>query len=293
MIYRSARIAAILGLMLSSAFPLCADSPFAAGAFGLPVLQVDGRGRGMGGVSIALTGESFSPLNPAVLTRANRSGISGMLAPAYHYSRDYRASSTNRSLDFSYVKMVFPVPSRMVVSAGVHQVLDFDWEIDRPFNFQDTTLTEAIRSMGTLFRGEFAVARPLIAGLRAGVGIDFYRGRISDTREMIFQGSYYNSGAGFDVRDQYSYEANGLGMNLGLLFVPDRRISAGFFYAPAFDLDLDEELATSPGNLSQRSPGGKDATLMGIWSLCLAWKRVSPCLRPQACRLVVILDNLG
>jgi hypothetical protein len=177
------------------------DSLFAIGSFGMPVLQADGRGRGMGGVSIASRGENFSALNPALMSQFHRSAISGMIIPGYSFPRDRTSSSTNRSYEFSYLKFVFPLPAKFVFSAGLHQVLDFDWEVNRPFTFQGETLTETFRTAGAIFKGQLAVARPIFRGLRGGLGIDFYRGEISDVREMIFQGTFYPFGTAIDVLD--------------------------------------------------------------------------------------------
>lgn len=231
------------------------DSPFAIGSFGIPVRQVDGRGMGMGGVSIALSDEGFSSLNPAMLTEFNRSAISGMVIPAYSFPRDTVTASTNRSYEFSYVKLVFPIPAKFVFSASLQQVLDFDWEVNRPFTFQGEELTETFRSSGAVFKGQFAIARPLFHELRGGVGFDFYRGKLSDVREMIFQGTFYNFGSAIDVRDEYSYETSALGISMGLLYVPHQRFATGFYFTPSFDLDLEEEFRTSSGTTIERSFG--------------------------------------
>lgn len=244
----------LIGILQATVATLASgDSPFAIGSFGVPVQQVDGRGMGMGGVSIALRGESFSLLNPALLTEFNRSAISGMVIPAYSFPMDTVTASTNRSYEFSYVKLVFPIPAKFVFSAALQQVLDFDWEVNRPFTFQGEELTETFRSTGAVFKGEFAVARPLFYGLRGGIGFDFYRGKLSDIREMIFQGTFYSFGSAIDVRDEYSYETSGIGVSMGLLFVPNRRFATGLYYTPAFDLDLEEEFQTSSGTTIGRN----------------------------------------
>jgi len=259
-----------LGIVLGmAAGTVRGDSPFAIGSFGIPVPQVDGRGMGMGGVSIALRGESFSALNPALLTEFNRSAISGMVIPAYSFSRDTVASSTNRSYEFSYVKLVFPIPAEFVFSATLQQVLDFDWEVNRPFTFQGEELTETFRSSGAVFKGQLAVARPLFYGLRGGIGFDFYRGKLSDVREMLFQGTFYSSGSAIDVVDEYSYETSALGMSMGLLYTPHRKIAAGLYVTPGFDLGLEEEFETSAGTTIGRS---FDAGMPNAWGLGLSFR---------------------
>jgi hypothetical protein len=231
---------------------LAGDSPFAIGSFGMPVMEVDGRGMGMGGVSVALGGENFSLLNPATLAGWHRSGISGQVIPVYSFPRDRSASSSNRSYEFSYVRMVFPIPSKFVVSAGVQQFLDFDWEVDRPFTFQGATLTETFRSSGTVFKAQVAVARALFAGLQAGAGLDFYRGGISDDTGIAFQNTFYPAGTAIDVNDEYSYETSGFGITTGLFYTPYRRLNLGFYIIPSLDLRLDETFKTAGGVSSEQ-----------------------------------------
>jgi long-subunit fatty acid transport protein len=235
----------------------------------MPVLQADGRGRGMGGVSIASRGENFSALNPALMSQFHRSAISGMIIPGYSFPRDRTSSSTNRSYEFSYLKFVFPLPAKFVFSAGLHQVLDFDWEVNRPFTFQGETLTETFRTAGAIFKGQLAVARPIFRGLRGGLGIDFYRGEISDVREMIFQGTFYPFGTAIDVLDEYTYETSAFGTTVGLLYTPHDAIQTGFYYKPSYDLEMDERFETNSGTLSQRA---LTASMPSSWGIGLSFK---------------------
>jgi hypothetical protein len=261
------RILALLLALLAGSGRAGADSLFSAGGFGLPVVPADGRGMGMGGVAAALDGEGFSPLNPATLADFNRSAISGMIIPTYAWSRDHSASSVNRSYEFSFARLVFPLPGGFVFSAGLNQTLDFDRESERDLTFEGETVTETFRSTGTLFQGGVAVARPLFFGLRAGLGVDFYRGAISDLHLIGFQGAVYPFGTAIDVRDEYEYDTDGRGITAGFLFAPDRRIRAGFHYTPAFDLDLDETFRTSGGTVSRRS---RTAGMPGSWGVGIA-----------------------
>ncbi len=236
------------------------DSPFALGYFGIPVMQVDCRGMGMGGVATALGGENFSAMNPAVSALFNRSGISGMIIPAYSFPRDSHGSSNVRFYDFSFARLVYPLPAKFALSAGIHRAIDFDWEISRDFSYEGEMLTETLVSEGGLFKAQIAVARPIFTGFRAGLGIDFYRGEITDRREKIFSGTLYPSGSALDVRDEYAYETSALGFTVGLLYSPVKRFSAGFHIVPGFTLDLDEEFRTvissrevTSGTVSRRS----------------------------------------
>jgi hypothetical protein len=97
------------------------------------------------------------------------------------------------------------------------------------------------------------IARPLFEGLRAGLGIDFYRGKITNRREKIFGGTVYPSGSVLDVRDEYSYKTSALGYTIGLFYTPIKRLNAGFYVVPGFALDLNEELRTVIGSREETS----------------------------------------
>ena len=77
----------------------------------------DARSRAMGGVSVAIQGESFVYGNPARLVNFTRAGLSGAVGQDYR-SLKYEGQSQNlRSTEFFSFRGVFPSYKKFVVSA--------------------------------------------------------------------------------------------------------------------------------------------------------------------------------
>ena len=231
---------------------LHADSIFASHALGNPIVQVDGRSWGMGGVSVALGGENFSTTNPATISSFYRSGFTGMLIPEYRRPEDETGRVNLRNFQIPVARVVFPLRKKFIVSGGIKQEFDMNWRFDREREFETGTLQEYLSNEGSLFAIHAQVTRPVGRNLSVGAEVDIHRGE--SIRTWLLEASQSEDGSsGLRSRDVVRKQFSGESISFGLLLRPYRWMNIGLSLRPGFELDVDETLEAGTGFTEQRT----------------------------------------
>ena len=199
----------------------------------------------MGGAASAVTGENFSPTNPAVISRFYRSGLTGMMIPEYRRPRDTAASVNLRSFSVPIARAVFPLRHRFVASGGVKQDYDLNWRFDGTKVFDGEDLNEYIVSNGSLFALYGGVGRSFGRNFSAGIQAEFHRGR--QERTWYLQSSQSEEEENFRSLDVVKNRFAGHSFTAGILFYPYKWLHVGFSYQPGYGLSVDESLLAGTG----------------------------------------------
>ncbi|MFQ6102969.1 MAG: hypothetical protein ACE5OP_01610 [Candidatus Glassbacteria bacterium] len=236
----------------SFASRLGADTIFASRSLGSPIVQVDGRSWGMGGVSVAMGGENFSTTNPAIISNFYRSGFTGMLIPEYRQPEDETGRANLRSFQIPVVRAIFPLRKKFIASGGIKQSFDMNWRFDREREFDGESLGEYLSSEGSLFSIHASVARPIGRKVSLGAEIEIHRGEA--TRTWFLEASQPEGGAsGLSSRDVVRRQFSGESLSIGLLLHPYKWFDVGMSFRPGFKLDIDETLEAGTGLTQKRS----------------------------------------
>jgi len=251
MIKHVAQSIAVTAVFLLQFQGLSADTIFGSRSFGCPVVQVDGRSWGMGGAAVAVTGENFSTLNPAVVAKFYRSGLTGMMIPEYRRPRDAANSVNLRSFTVPIARAVFPLRNRFVASGGIKQDYDLDWRFDGEKIFDGETLNEYISSEGSLFSLYGCLGRSFGRHFSAGIQVDFHKGR--QERIWYLQSSQSDEEDNLISRDIVRNRFSGQSFTAGVLYQPFKWLGVGFSYKPGYDLSIDETLLAGTGYEEKRT----------------------------------------
>ena len=216
----------LLAFIMVSAGSSKADSMFGAAHLGVPLSSADTRSRGMGGVSMAISGEDFSFANPARTVNFWRAGFNAAISQDYRNIKDAAGSSSLRATDFLSFRGIFPTYKGLVVSFGVYQWRDLTWDYTDevtvdilPNDFKRTLSTN-----GGLYISQLAIARTVSPHLAFGLGLDWSFGRAQQQRALDFQNTdYHNNLESYDFRYSFfrptfgiltSYKGTNLGFSL-------------------------------------------------------------------------------
>ena len=219
------------------------DSIFAINRVGIPVLATDVRSRAMGGVSLALGGENFSALNPALGLNFERSAALLAVVPEYRWTKDQVQSSSNRATMFPLFRFVFPITGGFAFSAGYRLFTDVNYSINIPFLFAGETLTQDIVSEGSIFIAQLAVGKLLFKKIKLGIGVDFYRGTSTETTRVDFSSIL----PFVDTNDEFSFQYSGTGVTVGVIFPVYDKLDVGLVYRKGPEADVNEEIDLSSG----------------------------------------------
>jgi hypothetical protein len=235
--------ALLAAVLVAGRQPARADSIFSSRALGLPVVGADGRSWAMGGVTMALGGESFSSTNPALRAHFSRSGFTGMIIPEYRRPEDALGRANLRGYSVPEIAIVLPIPKRLVASGEIVQELDMNWRFDSEREYSGETLQEYLESDGSLYAFSLGVARPFGRHLALGAGIEFHRGE--SERTWILGASPGTPGFGSSdvVKNTYSGES----VKLGVLYHALSWLDLGFSIRPGYTLSRDERLEAGTG----------------------------------------------
>ena len=191
---KTIRKISLLGLTVMLSFVaitgIYADSHMGVGHVGIPVVAGDARSIALGGVSVAVQGESFVYGNPARLVNFTRAGLSGAVGQDYRSLKHDGQSQSLKSTEFFSFRGVFPSYKKFVVSAGFYQDRDMDWESMEKVPYVDendnTEVTRRYVSDGGIYFTHLGIARPVYKNLALGLGLEWMLGRTKQTRTMSF-----------------------------------------------------------------------------------------------------------
>lgn len=185
----TARALVVALLFLSSAAGhLRADSMFAAPHLGIPVSQGDARSRALGGISVAMPGENFTFSNPARTVNFWRAGFNGVIAQDYRSLKEAGGEADLRSTEFLSFRGIFPSYKKFVLSWGISQWRDLNWEYADRLNLDSFPgeISRSLSSEGGLYLSRFTVARTVGPNIAFGLGIDWMFGKAKRERLLDF-----------------------------------------------------------------------------------------------------------
>ena len=224
-------------LSIVSTAGLYADSHMGVGHVGIPVVPGDARSRALGGVSVAVQGESFVYGNPARLVNFTRSGLSGAVGQDYRSLKWNGQNQNFRSTEFFSFRGIFPSYKKFVVSAGFYQDRDMDWESMQTIPYVDandnTEVTRRYVSDGGIYYTHIGIARPVYKHLALGLGLEWMMGRTKQTRTMTFDSGELLS-TGELYRHEYSMFKPVLGALVGF---PRIQIGASMSFPGKWNID--------------------------------------------------------
>ncbi len=211
---------------------------------GNPVLAVDARAMGMGGVSLAYEGGLSSFHNPALLSSLTGRQISfsyGLMPVRERVIEEDELSYYNSEIFFSApsFSLAFPVGKGIAFELAGFPVLDFRYQHKKSI-FQEDQPTEmkglnTIESKGNLTSYTPALSLKLTSWLSVGVSYGVLRGkREGEEREEDFQ---VGSSTSAKVNAKISGQRVGLGIRLST-----GETSIGLFYKCATRVSADWEI---------------------------------------------------
>lgn len=118
---------ALLALIVAS--PGAGQSLFATRGLGIPLAAVDARARALGGIGIGLPGLSTSLGNPAEAAGLTRSGVTVALQPSSGTAEIDGETGDIAGARFPLARILFPLSSRVVASAGYGAVYEQSWAV--------------------------------------------------------------------------------------------------------------------------------------------------------------------
>ncbi len=241
-----------------------ADSMLGAGHLGVPVPPSDARSRGMGGVSMALTGEDFSFDNPARNVNFWRSGFNAVMTQNFRTLNGADRDVALRSTDFHSFKGVFPAYKQFVFSFGIYQWRDLTWE------YQDRVAVEllggeALRTLsseGGVYVARLSVARNVIPHLALGLGLDWVVGNQDLLRKMELGTGYISTRE--QVQAKYSCLRPTVGVLAGV-----KTVNVGFSLTTSRTADTDFSYTLGGG---YREKVTRDQEYPLAWRLGFSWR---------------------
>jgi hypothetical protein len=219
-----------------------ADSVFSIAGLGEWVYPSDARGRGMGGLGIAVADKrNLSLMNPAAAGFIEQPSLYFSMSPESRRVKDGERTFRDNSPDFPLLRGVVIVPGGVRLSAALHQ-----WNhtnFDLLGNGPPDTLFGSVRRVEG--RGGFtalslaAAVRP-VAWLSLGVESDWPFGSYRETWRRDFPDSLPLLDTVDELRGTSSSEPS---WTAGVLATYGG-VSGGAYIRPARDLTLDERVTT-------------------------------------------------
>jgi hypothetical protein len=236
-----------LAVLITPARKAVADSVLGIGHFGIPIMPADARSRALGGASVALPGEDFSFTNPARTVNFRRSGVNCVVAQDYRTLEGPSSSDKLRSTEFLAFRGVFPAIKRFVVSWGVYQTRDLEWQVEDRVSlpFLNGELQRNFSSSGGLYVSRIGIARAIIPHLAVGLGFDWILGKINQRRDQDFGTDGYITGS-----ELFSYKYSCFRPTFSLL-AGYKRFSLGLAVTVPKTSKVTERSAFSNGYIAQ------------------------------------------
>lgn len=241
--------------LLAAAPPASAQSIFAAGGRAVPVAPVDARARALGGIGIGLLNQNLSLVNPAGVAGIRLRGITAAWQTAARSIEFEGAEEDVGSNRFPLLRIVYPVGSRLVLSAGYGSFLDQSAAVASEGTEVIGTDTLAVRDVldvdGGIAQLQLGAAYALTPTLAVGIAGGLYAGEID--REL--SRSFTNTGlADLRIRSEWSERAPFASAGIRWDPAPVARLGASVTWAGELDGDADD-VERSAGGITIRSEG--------------------------------------
>lgn len=219
-----------------------AQSLFGAQGLGVPAPPLDGRARTLG-VGIGLMDLNTSFVNPAEMAHVRRRGLVAALQPATWTVEVDGAQDDLDATRFPLLRLMYPVGSRTVVSAGYGGFMDQNWGVTRD-GFEiiggDSVRTrDVVRSVGGIAQIQVGAAYRLSEALAVGAGAGLYTGEVQRRLSRVFPDDEAGEFHGFQERRSWSYTAPVA--SAGMVWDPGSALRVGASVTWAADLRAEDQ----------------------------------------------------
>lgn len=169
-----------------------AQTPLSSQGLGYPLLPLDARARGLGGIGLGLPGGNLSLVNPAEDATLLAPAFGVTVQPDFYSGTAGDFVSSGRTQRFPVLHAVFPFARRFSASLGYGAFLDrrFATEVSdtQIVGGSPNAVTDRFSSSGGVSRLRLALAARAGKGLSAGLGADVYTGAARDSTIRILTG---------------------------------------------------------------------------------------------------------
>lgn len=220
--------------------PAGADSVFSARGLGELVTPADIRGRGMGGVSVAVDDAwNLSRINPALISETSGFTIHAELIAEGRRVEDRGGETRSpRSTNFPLLRLTLPVPKIGVIGVGVGQYADVSYAFTNTDNVGGTLVTQTLRGKNGLNVLGLTYARRVRPDLAVGIDLDFLLGSYVDIWETSFDDPALLGSTDSLVVNH----SRGPILRLGVLGRPHPRIRLGAAFTFGRDIEIRSEI---------------------------------------------------
>jgi hypothetical protein len=226
--------ATLLALALAPAPRIEAASFFSVNGLGETISTATGRGRALGGVSVALADPLRVSLdNPALLGSLERVSFSAVYVAERRNAESGAASETFTDGNFPFVTAAIPFKSFVVVGFGLVREQNVFVNPIILENVEDpASYSLRFSRSGDLFRVPIALSRRVTPWLQLGWSADFWFGSLDEERIIDFASASFR-----DTNDRTRDEVDGTSWSAGFVARPLPRVSAGLRYRASKSLD--------------------------------------------------------
>ncbi len=202
--------------------PAAANTILAAGTLGEPGTDADARALGMGGAVLGLfDGSNVNSANPAVPASYDSAVFAFTLCRGYNSYETAVGKSVEITYDFLRAELAIPVSRSLVVSLGLREELNQNYELTRPLEYEEAVIgTSRLRGSGSVYSISGGLAgrlggRWFVGGVAAydfGAPEEIYikefkakgYSRIEERLEASYRGIKAGVGGGFLFSDKFS-----------------------------------------------------------------------------------------
>jgi hypothetical protein len=228
-----------------------ADSIFSAHGLGEVVTAADVRGRGMGGVSVAVPDSwNLSRINPALLAATPGFVLHGEVIRESRRIEDQNGEVRKpRSANFPLFRLAVPVPRIGAFGLGFAQYTDVSYELRQDDGGKGEPVTQILRGRNGLHLLDIAWARAVHPKLDVGLALGVVLGSYIDVWENRFDDPDLSD----SIDSLIVNHSRGPLLTLGATGTPAPRWRVGGAFTLGRDIDLRPEIRTT-GQPSRRLP---------------------------------------
>jgi hypothetical protein len=231
---------------LAVAAPARGQSLFATRGLGLPMGPVDARARALGGFGVGLLGLSTSLVNPAEVAGSPRRGVSAVLQPQSGSASLGDEQDNITGTRFPMVRLIVPIGTRAVLSAGYGGVLEQSWAIVAEgferVGADSVDTRDVIESIGGISQVTVGLAYTVTPSFAVGLAGGLYTGNLDRRVTRTFADTTIGLGE-FNTRLRWDYSGPVAVAGLRWDPVPVARVGASFSWTGRLEVNGQTDVA--------------------------------------------------
>jgi hypothetical protein len=217
---RSAAAAALVAALFAA--PAAAQSALASRGLGFQIDPLDGRARGLGGVTTGLAEPQPSLVNPASAAGLSAYAVVVAMEPDRYDATAGSVTTRGTTVRFPLILGYLPVTQRLGLQVGYGSYLDQHWAVQQSDSMTLSTgrvgVTDRFASSGGIARFQAGAAYRLTSRLSVGAAADVFTGAVHDSTLRRITGLN-------DAATELVYTYSGVGFGAGARFQPGDRFS--------------------------------------------------------------------